>query len=155
MLNSHGAAADIVVYRKVRDSNNSDWQEVVNMYTLTHTTLGGEELTPDDGEADRKQLVGKLNASQNHSKALVTMVHFSNRGFSEDLSSGYLETRMEEICCCCRMESVMGPLCGRKFISKGFCGNRAKAMPFFYLTRAPAVDIGCEGVIPWMGRLFR
>lgn len=127
LLNSKGAAIDVLASHSIRDieDGSSVWKEGVTAYAVKHTIVGGEKLTNNDITADREKALKALSASANHSKALVTMVHFSNRELSEELhniTKWKPEMRRSVVVCRSNIESVVGPMFGRMLISKGFYG---------------------------------
>jgi hypothetical protein len=152
VLNSKGAAADVLVREDVRDANSSDWQEGITVYAMKHSIVGNEKLTLDDITADHNNVVKVLGASKKHSKALVTMVHFCNREISKelcDITNWKPEWRRSIIVGRSNIESVVGPFFGRLLTGKGFYGSGGgtRVKSFSTLSRARPVA--------WMIRLFR
>ena len=127
MLNSKGAAIDVLVCENVRDTSvSSHWQEGTIAYAVKHTIVGRKELSYDDVSADFDKANEALSASTNHSKALVTMVHFSNRELSEelrDVKKWKPEWRRSVVIGRHNIESVVGPMFGRLLTSKGLYGS--------------------------------
>lgn len=159
VLNSKGAAADLLAGENLRDWNSSEWQEGMTVYAMKHTIVGNTELTLKDITADLDKAVKVLRSSKNHSNALVTMVHFSNRELSKelrDVTTWRPEWRRSVIVDRSNIESVLGPMFGRMLTSKGFydIGGGAKARAYSTLARAVATGRRYQGTI-WMNRMFR
>jgi hypothetical protein len=152
VLNSKGAAADVLVCENVRDANSFDWQDGITVFAVKRSAVGNEKLTLNDITADHNKAVKVLGASKKHSKALVTMVHFSNREISKelcDVSNWKPEWRRSIIVGRNNIESVVGPFFGRLLVGKGFygIGGGTSVKSFSTLSRARPVA--------WMIRLFR
>jgi hypothetical protein len=161
LLNSKGAAVDVLVGENVREFNSSEWQEGVTVYAMKHTIVGNTELTLNDIKVDLDKAVDVLKASKNHSKALTTMIHFSNRELSKDLrdvNKWDPKWQRSVIVDRSNLESVVGPMFGRMLTSKGFyeIGRGAKARPYSTLARVVPVSRRCHGTVSvaWMSRLF-
>jgi hypothetical protein len=163
VLNSKEAAADVIICENVCDSDSSDWQEGVTVYAVKHTIVGKKRLTAADVKADNDKAMNVFRNSKNHSKALLTVVHFSNRELAkglQDVSTWKPEWQRSVVIGRSNIESVVGTMFGRMLTSKGFCGvgGRTRAKPFSTLARAMPVGRLYQGTmitVVWMNRLFR
>jgi hypothetical protein len=143
VLNSKGAGMDVLCCEKVRDIGNYDWQEGVIVYGVKHT-IGDAELSCKEVSADLDEAVKTLSASENHSKALVTMVHFSNRDLPKelcDVTTWKPEWKRSIVVGRQNIESVVGPMFGRLLTSKAFYGLGKGSKPKTYSTLASVVPV--------------
>ena len=161
VLNSKGAAVDVLVGESVRETSGGDWQNYVIAYGMKHTIFGDTELKGDEVIDDYNKAVKALGESKNHSKGKTIMVHFSNRELSEGFNSeclkklnGDLRGKIHEfdwksmqptsiLVHRGNIESVVGPMFGRLLNSKGFymSAENTKKRPFSTLARA--VPMNC------------
>jgi hypothetical protein len=139
VLNSQGAAVDILSTEKVRDAGSSQWKDGLTVYAGKHTKAGGMKLMPSHVIEDHDKAMKGILASKNHSKALITMVHFSNRELSKDLvdtTTWKAEWQRSVIVGRNNIERVVGPLLGRMLTSSGHYGGGRGARSFCTLARA-------------------
>lgn len=151
VLNSSGAAVDVVVDEKVRDIDSSDWQEGVTVYAMKHTIVGDRKLSLENISDDRGKAVDAFAKSKNHPKALVTVVHFSNRELPKklgDVRNWKAEWGRSIIVCRSNINDVVGPMFGRMLTSKGFYGIGRQNKTFSTLARAVPVGVASKVKVP-------
>jgi hypothetical protein len=160
VLNSKGAAANIVVCENIRASCISNWQKGVTVIATKQAEVGNEELTLAEITTDHDKLVEVFSASKNHSKALVTVIHFSNRELAKelhDVRKWKPGLGRSVVVGRSNIESVVGPMFGRMLTSKAFCGigGGSKGKPFSTLARAVPAVHRYQTSIAWMSRWLR
>jgi len=156
VVNSKGAAIDVLAGENIRQKNSREWQNGVIAYGMKHTTIGDTKLKGDEVIDDYNKAKTVLENGTNHSKDKVIMVHFSNRELSEKFNGQCLkklnESAKEQINTLDltsmlptsifvhrgNIEHVVGPMFGRLLTSKGFYmrAENMKKMPFSTFARA-------------------
>ncbi len=109
---------------------------------MVYTIVGKKWLRTQDITADYDKARKVLKGNEQHSKALLTMVHFTNRELSEDVSNvtrwkpewqKYIVVGRNNI------EAVTGPFYGRLLTSSGLYGTKTKKSFSTLATRAVSV----------------
>lgn len=116
LLNSPGAAIDVMSCERVRKIGTVDWKEGVTGFRVKHSTVGDTVLSLSSMDTDRKNAIVAIQDSEAHSKAELTLVYFSNCVLTKDVLSVIDKNnawRKSVIVHRDSIDSVVGPLWGR------------------------------------------
>jgi len=83
LVNSKGAAIDLVLQEKVRDIGTVEWNYGIRAICVSHTVDDGIQLTPEKISEDYQKSMSSLaSGSKVYRSMLPTVVHVSNRSLS-------------------------------------------------------------------------